>query len=145
MSAIIARILHIINGQKKCLWGELKSKLKSSGYNIENINSVNILSRNKSGRVDKMEIKDDRGTSIMLTAKDFRQMMGPNEIRSTKFNLVIKWGKLIVDGYGWGHGVGMCQWGAFGMSLKGKTAEDILKYYYPGADIVTIDKLADKV
>ena len=40
------------------------------------------------------------------------------------------------DGRGFGHGVGLCQWGAQGMAAEGKTAEDILQFYYPGAVIV---------
>lgn len=119
----------------------LENKLKDNGYKIGKVASVSILSKDRSGRVDKLEIKDNAGATVVLTGKDFRQMMGPNELRSTKFNASVKWGKLVLDGFGWGHGVGMCQWGAFGMSKKGKKAEEILKYYYPGAEITTLDKL----
>ena len=103
--------------------------------------SVNIISRNSSGRAEKVEIKDDAAVSVILTAKDFRQILGPNEMRSTKFDCSIRWNKLMLNGSGWGHGVGMCQWGAYGMARKGKKAEEILQYYYPGAEITTIDKL----
>lgn len=123
----------------------LQNKLNENGYKIGKIVSVGILSKNASGRVDKMEIKDDAGVSVILLGKDFRQIMGPNEIRSTKFDAAIKWGSLVLDGFGWGHGVGMCQWGAYGMSRKGKTADEILKYYYPGTEITQIDKVAGKV
>ena len=119
----------------------LEEKLRTSGYKTGKVISVNILSKNRSGRAEKIEIKDDAGVSVILTAKDFRQMMGPNEVRSTRFDASIRWGRIILDGFGWGHGVGMCQWGAFGMSRRGKTAEEILKYYYPGAEITIIDKL----
>lgn len=122
------------------LWA-LENKLKDGGYKLGHIASVVIISTNKSGRVDKLEIKDDAGVSIILTGKDFRQIIGPNEVRSTKFSASIKWSHLILDGMGWGHGAGMCQWGAYGMSRKGKSAEEILKYYYPGAEITTIDKI----
>lgn len=123
--------------------GNLEDKLKSNGYKIGKISSVTVLSKNLSGRVDKIEIKDDAGVSIVLTGKDFRQIIGPNELRSTKFDPSIRWGNLIVNGLGWGHGVGMCQWGAYGMSKRGKKCEEILKYYYPGAEITTIDKLKE--
>jgi len=39
------------------------------------------------------------------------------------------------DGRGFGHGVGLCQWGAQGKALRGATAEEILSFYYPGAKI----------
>lgn len=120
---------------------KVESKLRDAGYKIGRITSVEVLSKNRSGRADKIEAKDDTGTVVVLTAKDFRQMFGPNDVRSTKFDISVQAGNLVLNGFGWGHGVGMCQWGAFGMSENGKKAEDILKFYYPGAEITTIDKL----
>ena len=40
--------------------------------------------------------------------------------------------RAVFAGKGWGHGVGMCQVGAFGMAARGKHAEEILKHYYTG-------------
>jgi stage II sporulation protein D len=119
----------------------LEDKLKDGGYKIGKVVSVVVLSKNGSGRVDKLEIKDDAGASVVLTGKDFRQLMGPNELRSTKFEASLKWNNLVLNGFGWGHGVGMCQWGAFGLARKGKKAEEILAYYYPGIEVTTLDKL----
>ena len=129
---------------KEMSLGELENKLKDSGYKIGNILEVNILSKDKSGRIDKLEIKDDAGVAVVLTGKDFRQMIGPNDLKSTKFDAAIKRNNLVLNGFGWGHGVGMCQWGAFEMARQGKRCEDILQYYYPGAEITTIDKVANK-
>lgn len=123
---------------------KVESKLKDSGNRIGHILVVSILSKNKSGRAEKIEFRDDSGGVVVLTAKDLRQIFGPNEIRSTKFDARIKGANLVLDGMGWGHGVGMCQWGAYGMSLRGKKCEQILGYYYPGAEIMTIDKLPSK-
>lgn len=122
----------------------VESSLKGAGYDIGHITSVSILSKNKSGRNEKIEFKDDAGISFVLSGKDFRQIFGPNEIRSTKFDARIKGANLSLNGMGWGHGVGMCQWGAFGMSQHGKKCEHILKYYYPGTEITTIDKLPNR-
>lgn len=123
---------------------DIESALRKSGYKIGGIRSVTILSRNRSGRADKLEIKDNAGVSVILTAKDFRQLVGPNEIRSTKFDLSVRNDKLVVTGRGWGHGVGMCQWGAYGLSKKGRTAEEILRFYYPGTKVMPLDKLKDR-
>ncbi|MFH0763534.1 MAG: SpoIID/LytB domain-containing protein [Candidatus Omnitrophota bacterium] len=114
---------------------ELADKLKSGGYKIGKIASVAVLSKNRSDRVDKIEIKDDAGISVVLTGKDFRQLIGPNEVRSTKFDASVKLNSLVLEGMGWGHGAGMCQWGAYGQARKGKKAEEILKFYYPGTEI----------
>ena len=120
---------------------KVESKLNGAGYRISRIVSMGVLSKNVSGRADKIEIKDDSGATVIITAKDFRQILGPNDVRSTKFDASVQGSELVLNGFGWGHGVGMCQWGAFGMSEKGKRCEEILKLYYPGSEITTIDKL----
>lgn len=124
---------------------DVEKKLNDSGYKAGSIRSVDALSRNASGRVEKIEIKDESGVSCILTAKDFRQMMGPNEVRSANFEPSVNGDKLSLKGTGWGHGVGMCQWGANGMAERAKKYSEILKFYYPGAEITTIDKIADKL
>jgi stage II sporulation protein D len=124
---------------------EIEKKLGDNGYKVGKIKRVTVMARNKTGRVDKIEIKDDSDVSCMLTGKDFRRMMGPNDVRSTNFEPSIDNDKLTLSGIGWGHGVGMCQWGANGMAGHGKNAEEILKIYYPGAEITTIDKIVGKL
>ncbi|MCM8790456.1 MAG: SpoIID/LytB domain-containing protein [Candidatus Omnitrophica bacterium] len=126
------------------LW-KLEEKLASAGYKMGKIETVAVLSRNESGRVDKLSIKDNAGVSVVLTGKDFRQLLGPNELRSTNFDVSIKWGELILTGRGWGHGVGMCQWGSYGMAKKGIKADEILRRYYPGAEIVSVEKIQGKL
>jgi len=123
----------------------IASKLKEAGYKVGKVVSIGVLSRNRSRRVEKVEIKDNTGISYVLTGKKFRQMIGPNDIRSTNFYVAHRWGRFIIYGFGWGHGVGLCQWGAYGMAKSGRTAEAILKYYYPGSEITTIDKIANKL
>jgi len=45
--------------------------------------------------------------------------------------------RFVVTGKGWGHGVGLCQVGAFGMALAGSSYEDILKHYYTGVQLAS--------
>lgn len=92
-----------------------------------------------SGRVISLKIKTPYNATD-VTGKDFRLKVGSNVIKSTIFKIQVKpdaKGILFVyiDGAGWGHGVGMCQWGAFGMALREYSTEKILKHYYPGANI----------
>ncbi len=124
---------------------DVQKRLNDNGYKAGKIKSVVILSRNKSGRAEKIEIKDDADVSCILTAKEFRQIMGPNDVRSTAFEPSIKNDKLVLSGIGWGHGAGMCQWGAKGMAERGKKDDEILKIYYPGTEITTIDKITGKL
>lgn len=64
-----------------------------------------------------------------------REMLG---LRSTRFNMAVENGAVKVSTTGYGHGVGMCQYGAKGMALKGYNYREILKYYYTGVDITEL-------
>ncbi|MFZ5647007.1 MAG: stage II sporulation protein D [Bacillota bacterium] len=67
-----------------------------------------------------------------------REMLG---LRSARFDMAVESGRVKVTTVGYGHGVGMCQYGAKGLALKGKGYRDILKHYYTG---VEINKLTDR-
>ena len=63
-------------------------------------------------------------------------MLDPNIIRSTFFDIEqISTSELKFKGHGWGHAVGMCQWGAKEMAVQGKSCQEILNYYYPVTEI----------
>ncbi|MBN1527021.1 MAG: SpoIID/LytB domain-containing protein [Candidatus Omnitrophica bacterium] len=124
---------------------EMGKKLRAEGQDIGEVVSVGVVSRNRSRRVEKLDIRDDKGKTVTMSAKDFRHMFGPNSIRSTNFYIVTTGGFFLVEGFGWGHGVGLCQWGAYKMAKEGATAEEILRRYYPGASIMTADKVKDKL
>jgi stage II sporulation protein D len=126
------------------LLAEIEDRLRATGHEPGRIVSVAVLSKNASGRVSTLEIKDDTGSSITFSGKDFRQIVGPNNVRSIKFEVYVSGVKLVLKGFGWGHGVGMCQWGSYGLAQRGRTAEEILKFYYPGAEVTTIDKIGPK-
>jgi stage II sporulation protein D len=117
-------------------------ELRAGGYKTGDIVSVEVVSKNASGRVDKVEIKDSSGAVLALSGKDFRQLLGPNDLRSAKFDACVISGKLVLDGKGWGHGVGMCQWGVYGQAKLGKRAEEILRYYYPGTEVSSIEHVS---
>ena len=75
-----------------------------------------------------------------MRASAFRMAVGPDLIRSTRFDVLIQGNKVIFSGKGWGHGVGLCQEGAYGMAMKGYNAFDILRHYYHG---IMIEKLGN--
>jgi stage II sporulation protein D len=56
----------------------------------------------------------------------------PTTVPSGWFTLTSSRGRLVIDGRGWGHGVGMVQWGAYGKARMGWSAPKILAYYYGG-------------
>jgi len=95
----------------------------------EKIN-IEIISRTESGRI--LEIKINNKT---FKGTDVRQRLG---IRSTDFNIVQDKKLISIDTKGYGHGVGMSQYGANGMALKGYKYKDILIHYYKGVLIKKI-------
>lgn len=113
---------------------KIKEMLEKAGYKMSDITSIKIMGRNTSGRIKSLEFKGREG-SLVINGKEFRDIMGPNNLRSNNYTLEIRQDKVIFRGFGWGHGVGMCQWGAYYMASKGYTAEQILLYYYPGAKL----------
>lgn len=129
---------------------EIEEKIARAKGLIGKIKSIKILSRNKSGRVKGLRIRYEaldgrkRIKSINMTAKEFRSILGSKVLSSTNFIVTIKGNEAVFNGYGWGHGVGLCQWGAFAMAKKKHNYKEILKHYYPGAEVVTLEQLDDK-
>ena len=64
---------------------------------------------------------------------------------SLQFNIEKVDNGIIITGKGSGHGVGMCQWGAFGMAQVKKDYKEILKFYYKGIEIVDYNKVNIKL
>lgn len=117
--------------------GELKDSLTKAGYNVGDINDILILGKDKTGRNRELKIISPK-KEIKISAKDFRNAVSPNLIKSTNFSVNLVNRDAVFEGFGWGHGVGLCQWGAYFMAKQGYKYGEILKYYYPGSDVKTI-------
>ena len=113
---------------------DIESKLKKSGYSIGKISSIKIAGRFPSNRAGDIEIKSSTAV-LIIPAKNFRKILGNDLIRSTNFKFNIKGNAAFFEGYGWGHGVGMCQWGAYFMAKRHFKAIEILRFYYPGTKV----------
>lgn len=74
-----------------------------------------------------------------MSANDLRKVLGFGKLKSTHFKVKDKWNEVVFSGRGFGHGVGMCQWGAQRWARKGKSFKTILKHYYPKAKIRKMD------
>ncbi len=110
-------------------------KLNKAGKPLTGrILKVKIIERFKSGRAAKIKFSS-KSKSVVLTGEECRRILGYNNIRSTLFKVRIKKGRLQFVGRGWGHAVGMCQWCSEVMAEKGFDYEQILKHFYPGAEI----------
>ncbi|HJL42432.1 MAG TPA: SpoIID/LytB domain-containing protein [Myxococcales bacterium LLY-WYZ-16_1] len=82
----------------------------------------------------RVRIRDDRGARG-IDPNRFRAAVGYDRLFSSRFSARTRGGRVRVEGSGFGHGVGMCQWGARGMALEGKNYLQILAHYYDGAGI----------
>ncbi len=101
------------------------------------VKSVKITHRTSTGRATKITIHTSKGTQT-VACNNFRLALGLRSCKLTKLQLSGK--TLHAAGYGYGHGIGLCQDGANGMAKAGKTYEQILKNYYPGAKITPLKK-----
>jgi len=93
---------------------------------------AHISERTKQGRVQKMEISYG-DTSIVLNGYTIRRFFAKHNqghLKSRFFSIESNDSSLVISGGGYGHGVGMCQWGALNMSEKGFKYYDILVNMY---------------
>jgi len=74
--------------------------------------------------------------TVKLHAQDFKRSLASVRLRSTLWDRIEDRGDAVaVSGRGYGHGAGMCQVGAYEMAKDGKTAAEVLEYYFPGAAV----------
>ncbi len=88
-----------------------------------------------------MKITQKNGQELIIKGKDFRDLMGPNVLMSNNYEIVMQGYYVDFIGKGWGHGVGMCQWGALGMARQQFNYKQILAYYYPQSVLMNYHEL----
>ena len=121
--------------------GDLAGRFEAQAGDLGNVRDVRIAATDPSGRARAFMLTGDRG-SATIKGTTFRMTVGPRVLRSllvTKAQSDRTAGILSLEGGGLGHGVGMCQWGARGMALAGRTARDVLALYFPGTQVSTND------
>ena len=102
---------------------EKKDLVKTLGE----FNSISITKRNTTNHVEEVFIDDKN-----LTGIEFRKLLN---LRSTDFEINVVNDTYEITTFGYGHGVGMSQFGANMLAKENKTAEEILKYYYGDVEI----------
>ncbi|MFV0635930.1 SpoIID/LytB domain-containing protein [Mitsuokella sp. WILCCON 0060] len=120
-----------------------EQKLAAKGHNVGKIRSLSLSSlkigkaasdRTASGRVKTMTVKGTKGTAA-LTGNELRSLFG---LKSTLFDAKLQGSKVVFSGFGFGHGLGISQWGAERLAAGGMKYDAILHHYY--AD-VTLKKM----
>lgn len=115
---------------------------------VGRIRQVTVNERNEADRPTSYRVIDDRGDDYIVKAEDARTgfnyavtgleavVRDKNMVLSGDFELDIWANTAKIRGRGWGHGVGMCQWCAKGMADAGKDWAEMVKTFYPGAEVV---------
>ncbi|NMM61537.1 stage II sporulation protein D [Clostridium sp. P21] len=112
---------------------KISYKYTNCGLSTANIkNEIQIKSRTKGGSIKEMAIG-----KITISGTEFRSIMGLN---SANFNIKYNDTGMEIDCKGYGHGVGMSQWGANAMAKSGSNYKEILKHYYSGVEINKISR-----
>jgi stage II sporulation protein D len=108
---------------------DVANVLAGYGRNVGTPSSMQIVSYTASGRVWEMTVTGSSG-SVSLSGTTLTKMLRNMGLKSTKFSMT---GSLTMVGSGFGHGVGMSQYGAKHLSGQGYAYSQILGFYYPGA------------
>ena len=123
------------NSWKDSLTFEMvQKKLSKGGYDVGDISSLEVAEWDSSGRAKEIRIHHSRGITV-LSGNQFRLKVGAGKVKSTLFRLSGSASRVVFDGKGYGHGVGMSQWGAYQMAMEGHTYDSILRHYYGTVDL----------
>ncbi|MFH1809591.1 MAG: SpoIID/LytB domain-containing protein [Pseudomonadota bacterium] len=114
---------------------QVAAALRGARIKVQRIDALRITKRTSTRRVDQLVLDTDRG-EVRLSGEDLRRLVGYTVIKSRMFEARIDGKDLVVEGQGSGHGVGLCQWGARGMAVKGRSYDKILLHYYPRTKIL---------
>ncbi len=118
-----------------------KILLEKSGLDFGTLNEIKPLDRGPSGRIYRLRITGSKRSIVVGKELEIRRWLSRSHLYSSAFDVKTERNpsgeieRFILRGAGWGHGVGLCQIGAAVMATRGFTAGEILRHYFPGADI----------
>lgn len=116
---------------------QVQSRLARSARGIGQIVDLRVASRGSSHRVTDLEIVGSSGTAHVRGGR-IRSALGLREqlfVIDREYDDGGRVASFVFSGRGWGHGVGMCQVGAYGLAKQGWSYEQILKAYYTGIEL----------
>lgn len=125
------------NWTKGMTVGQVQAHLARAARGIGPITDLRVVSRGSSHRVTDLEIVGANGTAHVRGGR-IRSALGLREqlfVIDREYDDSGRVTEFIFTGRGWGHGVGMCQVGAYGLAKQGWSAEQILKAYYSGIEL----------
>ena len=136
-SAAADRFSPFANWTKDLSPAQVQARLARAARGIGSIVDLRVASRGASRRVTDLEIIGTNGTAHVVGGR-IRSALGLREqlfVIDREYNDDGRVAEFVFIGRGWGHGVGMCQVGAYGLAKQGFTAEQIIKTYYTGVEL----------
>ena len=118
---------HTVNAER------VAASLERYGYSIGTLRGLRILETSPSGRVSKLEVIADH--AVELAGPQLHSLLREWGFKSTRFTMT---SALSAVGDGWGHGVGMSQYGAKALAENDYTYQQILAFYYPNTQLQTL-------
>jgi stage II sporulation protein D len=114
---------------------EIKQKLAKQEMPIQEVLGIRTDKVDKTGRAHKLVIQSTWAEKV-VDADAFRVWVDPMRLKSNLITkITVRDGAFVFKGRGWGHGVGMCQYGMKYLGEIGYGYQEILGYYYPGAQV----------
>lgn len=109
---------------------EIEAALTKIGIPVSGITGMAVAKRGPSGRAQTISIRHSGG-ELTIGGNDLRVALDPMRMRSNLItSLEVRDGQVSMSGKGFGHGVGMSQWGAHNMAKAGRRHEEICTYYF---------------
>ncbi len=115
---------------------QLDEIFRAQGWHTPSpITDIRVTQRDATGRAALLQVTG-QGAPAQLSASSFRfavdRALGWNQMRSDWYTATVSGADLEIRGRGYGHGVGLCQAGAFEMATEGRSEREILSFYFPG-------------
>jgi stage II sporulation protein D len=100
------------------------------------VRRLSVRARGVSGRARTLEVEGGDGRAEVHGELRIRRLLG--NLPSAMFVVDLEAGATVLRGGGWGHGAGMCQWGAVGRAEAGQGYREILRAYFSGAEVARV-------
>ncbi|HLA09582.1 MAG TPA: SpoIID/LytB domain-containing protein [Pyrinomonadaceae bacterium] len=138
--AAAERVSPFTNWSRELSLTQVQARLLRSARGIGSILDLRVASRGVSRRVTDIEITGSQGIAHVRGGR-IRSVLGLREqlfVIEKRYDNVGRVTGFLFTGRGWGHGVGMCQVGAYGLAKQGLTSDQILKTYYADIEITKL-------
>ncbi|SCX78165.1 SpoIID/LytB domain-containing protein [Alkaliphilus peptidifermentans] len=123
-----------VNWSETFTKAEIIQALQEQGQEASDFNTIEVAETGPSGRATVLQIGD-----ATVNAPAFRIALDSTRMKSTMIrNISVEGDQVTIEGTGYGHGVGMSQWGAYQMANDGKSAEEIVTFYFKDVNIINL-------